>query len=122
MALTLGSYVQWSQEVNKAVDYAVVAADTGTLFTTGGGATRTFTLPALAAGAGCVFWFFNLQNNNMVITAPAGKLVADGNAAGTTATYSTAAHLIGSFACVAMNAAGTFYYLFNQGGTVVTIT
>lgn len=122
MAITVGGYLPYTGEVNKAVDYTVLPADSGTLFTTGGAATRTFTLPTLLLGVGCVFGFWNLQDNNMVITAPAGKLIADGNAAGTTATYSTASHKIGSLALVSMNAAGTFYYLFNYGATVVTIS
>lgn len=115
--------VPWLKENNQVAAYTVLAADSGTLFTTGGAATITFTLPTLAlATPGCTWWFFNLQNNNMVITAPTGKLIADGNAAGTNATYSTASHIIGSFAQVTLNAAGTFYYLQNLGGTAVTIT
>jgi hypothetical protein len=112
----------WYQEVLKSGDYSVLAGDSGTLFTTGGAATRTFTLPTVALGANGIWWFYNLQNNNMVITAPANKLVADGNATGTTATYSTASHMIGSLAMVIMNDAQTIYYLFNLGGTTVTIT
>lgn len=121
--LTYGGPLPWQQEVNKAVDYSVLAADVGTLFTTGGGATRTFTLPALAAAnVGIAWWFLNIQANNMVITAPANKLIADGNLTGTTATYSTASHIIGSFCMVYLNQAGTFYVLVNMGATTVTIT
>ena len=121
MAL-FGGFLPFVAEVNKAADYSVVLADSGTLFTTGGGATRTFTLPALASGVGGWWGFYNIQNNNMVVTAPSGKLIADGNAAGTTATYSTASHLIGSFCVVWLNAAGTFFMFQNGGGTTVTIT
>lgn len=122
MALTLGAFTPWSQEVNKTAAYTVLNTDSGTLFTTGGAGNITFTLPTLVNGVNCAWWFWNLQNNQMAITAPANKLVADGNATGTTATYSTASHMIGSAAFVCMNAAGTFYYSFNVGGTTVTIT
>lgn len=112
-------------ESTKSADYTVLGTDVGTMFLTGGGATRTFTLPTLALGAITgQFWalFYNVQNNNMVITAPANKLIADGNATGTTATFSTASHIIGSFALVWLNDAGTFYHLANMGGTTVTIS
>lgn len=112
----------WTQEVTKSADYTVLNTDNGTLFITGGGANRTFTLPSLANGVGCVFWFYNVQNNNMIITAPSNKLIADGNATGTTATFSTMSHIIGSFAMVFMNDAGTFYHLANLGGTTATIS
>lgn len=109
-------------EATKSSDYSVLLADTGTLFLTGGGATRTFTLPALASGTGAWWLFYNTQNNSMVITAPANKLIADGNLTGTTATYSTASHMIGSCALVWLNDAGTFYMTANLGGTTVAIT
>ena len=114
----------WLIEVNKTADYTVLNTDNGTLFTAGGGATRTFTLPSLVNGVGCTFWFFNPQNNNMVITAPSGKLQIDGNAAATSATYSTGSHLIGAFCMVSMNAAGTFYYFSHIAGpgNVVSIS
>lgn len=109
-------------EATKSADYTVLNTDAGTIFLAGGGANRTFTLPTLALGGG--FWglFVNPQANNMIITAPANKLIADGNATGTTATYSTASHIIGSAALVWLNDAQTFYHLVNLGGTTVTIS
>ncbi len=122
MALTFGAPWPWTQEVAKTTNYTVVAGDTANLFTTtGAGGAVTFTLPTLAAGL--VYWFWNTVNQNMAITAPAANtLVADGNATGTTATYSTASHKIGSFGMAWANQAATLWYFFNMGGTVVTIT
>lgn len=112
-------------ESTKSSDYTVLGTDIGTMFLTGGAGNRTFTLPTLALGAATgQFWalFYNVQNNQMIVTAPANKLIADGNATGTTATFSTASHMIGSFCLVWLNDAGTFYHLANMGGTTVTIS
>lgn len=102
-----------SVEATKSSDYTCLQSDTGTLFLTGGAATRTFTLPTLALGGN--FWalFYNVQGNSMVITAPANKLIAINNATGTTATYSTASKMIGAFCLIWMNDAGTFYHHAN---------
>lgn len=112
----------WVAEVTKSSDYTVLNTDHGTLFLTGGGANRTFTLPALASGVGCVWYFYNVQANNMIITAPSNKLIGVNNATGTTATFSTANQIIGSMAMVWMNDAGTFYHIASIGGTTNTMT
>lgn len=121
--LTYGGNLPWQQEVAKTASYTVLSTDSGTLFTNNGaGGSVTFTLPSLANGVGCIYWFRAEANQNVVITAPANKLIADGNLTGTSATYSTASHIIGSFACVYLNPAGTFWVCHNQGGTTVTIS
>lgn len=121
MPLSPGTYKPWVNEVTKASSYSVLLTDTGTLFIATTGAI-TFTLPVLTAGIGGVWWFYCTVNSAMAITAPANKLIADGNATGTTGTFSTTSHIIGSMAMVWMNDAGTFYHLSNWGGTVCTVT
>ena len=125
MAITVGSgaHMPWRTEVAKTTSYTVLNSDHGTLFTTvGAGGAVTFTLPSLANGVGCFYWFSNQVAQNMAITAPANKLVAFNNATGTTATYSTAGAQIGSFCMVFLNGAGTFYIHVNMGFTTATIS
>lgn len=113
----------WHRETAKAASYTVVAADAGTLFTTAGASGAvTFTLPAKAAGLG-PFLFLNVVDQNMVI-ASAGSLddiLADGDLAADTITFSTASRKIGSFAMLWCNAAGTLWHFANLGGTAATI-
>ncbi len=114
----------WTQEVHKTASYAVVVADSGTLFITDSGAV-TYTLPTLALAIGGNPWvafFINVSASAMIITAPANKFITDGNATGTTATYSNATHIIGSAALVFLNDLDTFFHLVNIGQTTVTIT
>lgn len=124
MAITVFGPVPWQQQVSKTGNYTVLATDIGTLFdTTAAAGAVTFTLPVLANVAfPWAAWFYNVVGQNMAITAPAGKLIAINNAAGTTCTFSTASQLIGSFALVFLNQAGTFYHVANLGGTTATIT
>lgn len=112
----------WYKEQSPTTPYQVLAGDSGSLFLTSGGASFTFTLPTLANGIGFCAWFYNVQGFNMIITAPANKLICFNNATGTTATWSTAGQLIGACACVWMNDAGTFYHLMNFGRCAETIT
>lgn len=118
MPLFPGTYKMWVSEVAKGTSYSVLLSDSGTLFLAS--ATATFTLPALAAGVGGVWWFYNLTDALMAITSATGsKLIMDGNATATTATFNTVSHRIGSFAMVWMNDAGTFYHFANLGNTTV---
>lgn len=114
--------VGWMQEIAKTADYTVVAADVGTLFTnTGAAGAVIFTLPALAAGLG-PFEFLVTANQNVTVTAPAGKLVTFNNAAATSVAFSTAGNKIGGRVRVWCNAAGTFYYMENLSpGNTITV-
>jgi len=70
----------------------------GQLFTTKGATGAvTFTLPTLnTPKAGYFVDFHNEVDQNMVVTAAAGKAIADGNAAATSLTASTGGHKIGA--------------------------
>lgn len=95
--------------------------DSGKVFSTIGAAGAvTFTLPAVATSRGCTYTFINGVDQNMVITAPAGTLVADGNAAATSATFSTASHKIGGACHVICD--GTKWYLFTAGNNAAVAT
>ncbi len=111
----------WTQEVHKTASYALLATDSGSLFIVDSGAV-TFTLPTLLAVPDFIAYFLNVSASAMAITAPANKLIADGNATGTTGTFSTATHIIGSACMVFLNTAQTFFHLVPFGGTVCTVT
>lgn len=86
--------------VAKTANYTVKPTfdKSGVVFTTRGATGAiTFTLPTLnAALAGWFCEFHNIVDQNMVVTAAAGKAVADGNAGATSLTASTANHKIGA--------------------------
>jgi hypothetical protein len=107
----------------KTADYTVVAADHGGYFeTTGAAGAVNFTLPALAnVSPGWEATFFNTVNQNLTVTAPAGKLVAFNNAAATSVALSTAGNKIGSGFRIVLNAAGTFYHALPIGAGTVTV-
>lgn len=86
----------------KTADYAVVAADSGTVFvTTGAAGAVNFTLPSVAT-AGLEFTFVNTVDQNMVITATAADtMVLVNDAAADSVTFSTASEKIGaSVTCI----------------------
>ncbi len=114
----LGGVKLWVTEAHKTASYTVVAADTGTLFIVDSG-TPTFTLPSLATGGGLICWFINVSATVMTVTAPSGKLIMDGSAGATSASNTTATHIIGSALLVFMNDPGTFYHCVNIGGTAI---
>ena len=116
------SLVLWRDQMSKATSYTVVAADNGKLFdTTGAAGAITFTLPALARGL--AFGFFNVVDQNMIVVrAGTDVIIADGNAAATTLTYSTGSHKIGSFSLVYANADGTKWLHENRGATLCTVS
>lgn len=123
MAVTIGGPTPWQQEVTKTGAYTVLVGDSGTLFNTlGNVGSLTFTLPAIAGAAGCVWWFRNDADQVMIITAPANKFYLDGSLTGTSATFSTSSHKIGCYCKVYLNAAGTFYCLENYGAPAGVLT
>ena len=108
--------------VPKTADYTVVAGDlSGTLFTAGGEGAVTFTLPAPATAlAGKYFYFASIVDQNMVITAGTGKIVAIHNATADTCTWSTSSQKIGAFAMAVCN--GTKWIVANLGtGATMTV-
>ncbi len=113
------AYMGFQQEVNKAGNYTVVAADAGTLFTAS--AAAVFTLPALAAGLG-PFGFLNLADANMGVASAAGDdIVWLNDVAADSLTFSTTSEKIGGFLRVYANAAGTKWYVEKLAGGTVTV-
>lgn len=98
------------QAVAKTADYTVVNdTDNKKRFTTLGAAGAVnFTLPTTLK-RGQAFEFFNEANQNMTVTAPAGKLVAFNNAAATSVALSTAGQKIGGGFRITVNSDATKY-------------
>lgn len=96
----------------------LTAADSGTLFYLDG--AGNFTLPTIAAGL--IFGFYQRADANLVVTSPGSSdlIVAIGDAAADTVTFSTASAKIGSAAVVMASKDLTKWLLFNVGGTTAT--
>lgn len=89
----------WRRTIPKTANYSVVSGtDNNTIFTTTGAAgSVTFTLPAPAATIkGQKFRFVNCADQDMAITGTADKLVAIGDLAATSITFSFPAQKIGA--------------------------
>lgn len=121
--LTYGFFTRFTTEVAKTASYTVLNTDAGTLFTNvGAGGAVTFTLPALAAAnVNAVWGFYATVAQNLIIAAPANKLVALNNSTATSLTFSTASQIIGAYVEVWLNLAGTFYYYRAAGTQTQTI-
>jgi hypothetical protein len=103
----------------KSSNYTVVSGDNGLLFLAT--AAVNFTLPTKQNGL--AFRFAQTADANLVITG-ASDLIAKGNAAATTVTFSTANEKIGSQVLVECiyTATGTLKWLVtNVGGTTPTV-
>lgn len=103
----------------KSSNYTVLATDNGLLFLAT--AAVTFTLPAKQNGL--AFRFVQTADANLVISG-AADIIAKGNAAATTVTFSTANEKIGSHVLVECLyvAAGTLKWLVtNLGATTPTV-
>lgn len=110
----------WKQ-VFLAASKTITAADSGTEFICT--AAATITLPALAsAGAGFRVRVVSIGNVDVAVTAPSGKLIADGSATSTTVTYSTSSHKIGSAVEVTILPDFTKYLAINIGATAQTLS
>lgn len=109
----------------KTANYNVsYPADNNVHFTTRGAAGAvTFTLPALAAAnKGVRNRFTNEADQNMTITAPAGKLVTFNNLAATSVALSTAGQKIGgSFEIVLNDDASKYIAIPHLQGHTVTV-
>lgn len=109
----------WQKVEVKTSNYTVTAKDTGKLMVANKAGVFTFTLPAVDDGEGCVWYFTQKQNQNLVITGgTTGKMVAIHNATADKVTFSTASQKIGA-ACAVM-CDGSNYYFFNLGGCTAT--
>ncbi len=90
----------------------VYASDSGIVFVNKFASTTTYTLPAVADGAGKMWWFFGGVANNVVVYGPAATTIYGSAALGRTFT-GTGAIGIG---CMVIGD-GTYYYAFALGGT-----
>ena len=90
---------------------AIVPSDSGVIFinkeTSSG--TVTYTLPAVADGAGKWFWFFQGGAVELIVSCATASIVGD--ATGTTATCDSA-----QGACGFVIGDGTYYYLHEISG------
>lgn len=108
--------------VSKTTDYTVVAADNGThFFTLGAAGAVNFTLPAITNCRGYRFRFSNVVDQNMTITAPAGKLVTFNNAAATSVAFSTAGNKIGASMEIVGLPDSSKYLVIPSGANTMTV-
>jgi hypothetical protein len=103
----------------KSSNYTVTAGDNGLLFLAT--AAVTFTLPTKQNGL--AFRFAQTADNNLVISG-SGDIIAKGNAAASSVTFSTANEKIGSHVlveCLYTNTGTLKWLLTNLGGTTPTV-
>lgn len=104
----------------KAANYTVKASESGTLFVAT--AAVTFTLPAIAdVWDGWNAKFYQVADANLVVAAPADKMVAPADAAATSVTFSTTDEKIGA-TCTITYVATTAKYLLELHGDKHTAT
>lgn len=99
----------------KTASYTVLESESGTLFTTSGASGAvTFTLPALAnVAAGTWFEFFNVADQDMIVASgDADKMVVFNDAAADSIAFSTAAEQIGSGVRVVSDGALWLVFVF----------
>ncbi len=112
----------WNRVIAKPAGYTVTAADTNTLFTTTGAVGAvTFLLPTTVT-KGSRFKFFNTVGQNMVVTAPANKLIGFNGATLTTLTFSTAGNLIGAGVEIIADDTGAKWMALPIGANTATFT
>ncbi len=106
----------------KPASATLTSADAGYLITTtGGSGAITFTLPAAASNTGVTFQFYNTVDQNMIIAAPAGTLVAFNNAAATSVAFSTAGNKIGGGGRVTSDGSKWLFQNMSAGANTVTV-
>jgi hypothetical protein len=94
----------------------IVPADSGIIFANKNSGAHTYTLPAVAAAKGKVFWFFNAHaTGTVVITSPADDIFCTDDCY-TTLTQSS--HVLGGWICLISN--GTNYYTLQDIGSTWT--
>jgi hypothetical protein len=112
----------WSRITAKTGNYTVLSTDNNTHFTTTGNAgALTFTLPTTIPAPGWRARFSNTVDQNMIVAAPANKLVAFNNAAATSVALSTAGNKIGSGFEITVDEGSTKYIAIPYGQGTVTV-
>ena len=106
----------------KTADYTCTVNDSGTIFNvTGAEALVTFTLPTVTDADGCFYMFVNTVDQNMVITSsPADKMVYDNDAAADSLTASTSGHKIGAAIIVVSDGANWLAWCAGNGSAAFT--
>jgi len=99
---------------NGSATINISASDSGIIFINKFATNTTYNLPAVADGAGKMFWFFDGQaTNTSAITSPtASTLVSVNSATNTTVTSSA-----GAGQCGIIIGDGSYYYFFEIIGT-----
>jgi len=93
----------------KTAAYTCLPSESGSLFTNGAAtASVTFTLPAVADNSGLIYWFMNLVDSEMVISAPANTMAGHDDATSTTCTWTENSEQIGCGNMVFCD--GTYWY------------
>jgi hypothetical protein len=116
------NFYGWRGPVVKAANYTVVnGTDNMTHYTTRGAAGAvTFTLPTTIT-KGQRWRFTNEAGQNMIVAAPAGKLVTFNNLAATSVAFQTAGNLIGGTFEIVVNDDASKYLALPHGANTVTV-
>jgi hypothetical protein len=105
----------------KTASYQITPGDVGKVFTNkGAGGAVTFTLPAIAEVQ--TGWYVDvlvMANQNVLVTAPAGKMVTFNNAAAATVAFQTAGNLIGASVRIIYD--GALYFARPNGANTLTV-
>lgn len=118
------NFLPFSRRHTVTADTTVTAAMNGYLFVVSGSSGAvTFTLPTKAIGLR--YRFLQMDAQNMVISSASSSddIIADGDIAADTVTYSTSSHLKGSYCEIqCIEVGSTLYWLHsNLGGTTASI-
>lgn len=105
-------YREFWKGVAKTASYALKVTDNCIRFSNFGAAGAvTFTLPPIADVVdGWTAEFFVVVDQNVTITAPAGKLAAFNNAAATSIAFSTVAERIGGGVIITYDSTAGLYF------------
>jgi len=108
--------------VAKTADYTVLAAESGTFFTTEGAtAAVNFTLPAFADGL--EFEFYNAEDVNLTVTSgTADLMVASNDVAADSVAFSTTSLKAGGSFKVVSDGVKWFAQVLSDGNTVTIAT
>lgn len=93
----------------------VVASDSGVVFVNKYAGTTTYTLPAVAAGKGKIFWFYDAVGEDLVVYGPAASTIFGPDLEGRTLTGTGDVGI-----CCLVVGDGTDYYAWCIHGTWVT--
>lgn len=105
----------------KTTSYTVLSTDNDRHFTTtGASGAVTFTLPTTVV-KGFRARFSNTVDQNMIIAAPANKMIAFNNATATSVAYQTAGNKIGGHVEIVVDDTGTKYMAILGGTGTVTV-